>query len=318
MSFIFQTMKLLVLFLVSTATAYAQYSFHVMPLGIKGGSDESNLSAYAVAAANTQNYVCLDAGTLHAGIQAAIKSKIWKGDATAILRQNIKGYLISHPHYDHTNGLIMNAPEDSAKYIYGIESCLAVLQEKHFSWKSWANFGNEGEKPTLNKYTYQTLKPGKEVSLHNTPLFVTSFVLSHVNPAESTAFLVRSGDNYLLYLGDTGCDRLEKSDKLQHLWQAVAPLVQSKKLKGIFIEVSFANEQPDNSLFGHLTPELLLEELNVLEKLSGPGQLKNLNIVITHMKPLGAREETIKKQLIRSNALNVKLIFPQQGKSLTF
>lgn len=307
-----------IFFILSAANGYAQPSFQVVPLGIKGGSDESNLSAYAVAAIKTQDYVCLDAGTLNTGIRVAIKNKTWKGDVTAFLRKNIKGYLISHPHYDHTNGLIMNSPEDSSKYIYGIESCLSVLQEKHFSWKSWANFGNAGEKPTLNKYSYQTLAPKIEVALHNTTLFVTPFVLSHVNPSESTAFLVRSGDNYLLYLGDTGCDRLEKSDKLKQLWKAVAPLVQSKKLKAIFIEVSFANEQPDNTLFGHLTPTLLMEELSELDKLSGTGQLKNLNVVITHMKPLNNRETVIKNQLQKLNTLNVNLVFPTQGKVLTF
>lgn len=305
-------------FVLAGFSAYAQPAFQVVPLGVKGGVDESNLSAYALAASGTQDYVCLDAGTLHTGIRAAIKKKVWKGDATAFLRKHVKGYLISHPHYDHANGLITNSPDDSAKYIYGIESCLSVLKEKHFSWKSWANFGNEGEAPTLNKYTYLTLLPGKEVPLHNTSLFVTPFVLSHVNPTESTAFLVRSGDSYLLYLGDTGCDRLEKSDKLMQLWTAIAPLIQTKKLKAVFIEVSFANEQPDNSLFGHLTPNLLKEELSVLEKLTGAGQLKNLNVVITHMKPLGNREETIRKQVASGNTLNVNFIFPQQGKALTF
>ncbi|KXK22319.1 MAG: 3',5'-cyclic-nucleotide phosphodiesterase [Bacteroidetes bacterium OLB12] len=305
-------------FVLAGFSAYAQPAFQVVPLGVKGGVDESNLSAYALAASGTQDYVCLDAGTLHTGIRAAIKKKVWKGDATAFLRKHVKGYLISHPHYDHANGLITNSPDDSAKYIYGIESCLSVLKEKHFSWKSWANFGNEGEAPTLNKYTYQTLVPGKEVPLHNTPLFVTPFVLSHVSPTESTAFLVRSGDSYLLYLGDTGCDRLEKSDKLMQLWTAIAPLIQTKKLKAVFIEVSFANEQPDNSLFGHLTPNLLKEELSVLEKLTGAGQLKNLNVVITHMKPLGNREETIRKQIASGNTLSVNFIFPQQGKALTF
>ena len=311
-------MKIFFVLILSGISVYAQPTFQVVPLGIKGGSDESNLSAYAVAAAKTQDYICLDAGTLNTGIRIAIKNKIWKGDPTAFQRKQIKGYLISHPHFDHVNGLVTNSPEDSSKYIYGIESCLSVLKEKHFSWKSWANFGNEGEQPSLNKYTYQTLVPGKEIPLHNTNLSVTPFVLSHVLPNESTAFLIRNRDSYILYLGDTGCDRLEKSDKLKQLWSAVAPLVQNKKLKAIFIEVSFANEQPDTSLFGHLTPKLLVEELSVLEKFCGPGQLKNLNVVITHMKPLGNREAVIKNQLTENNALGVNLIFPKQGKPLSF
>jgi cAMP phosphodiesterase len=312
-------MKLfLSLVFLATTICPAQPSFTVVPLGIKGGSDESNLSAYAVAAAGSEDYFCLDAGTLQAGICIAVKNKVWKGDATSFLRKNIKGYLISHPHFDHVAGLIINSPEDSSKYIYGIESCLSVLKEKHFSWKSWANFGNEGEQPMLNKYTYQTLMPGQEIPLYNTSLLVTPFLLSHVSPNESTAFLVRSGENYLLYLGDTGCDRIEKSDKLQELWKKIAPIVKSKKLKAIFIEVSFANEQPDNLLFGHLTPALLFEELLVLENECGVGLLNNLNVVITHMKPAGNREAIIKKQVVESNVQGVNLVFPKQGQQLKF
>lgn len=308
---------LLILFFLSTACT-AQKAFTVVPLGIKGGTDESNLSAYALAVTGTNNYVCLDAGTLHAGIQKAIDNQVWRGDATTFLRKNVKGYLISHPHFDHAAGLIINAPEDSSKFIYGTESCLAVLKDKHFSWKSWANFGNEGESPRLNTYTYQTLTPGKEVALANTTMFVTPFILSHVNPNESTAFLIRNEDRYILYLGDTGSDNLEKSGKLQQLWKAIAPLIQNKKLKSIFIEVSFGNAQPDHLLFGHLTPNLLMHELDVLSSLCGKDALKNFPVVITHMKPLKDREQQIKKQLAEGNTLNVKLVYPEQGKTLEF
>ena len=41
----------------------AQSVFKVIPLGVEGGNDESNLSAYAVAVNGTDAYVCLDAGT---------------------------------------------------------------------------------------------------------------------------------------------------------------------------------------------------------------------------------------------------------------
>lgn len=310
--------RLLLLLFIVTSACRAQSSFTVIPLGIKGGTDESNLSSYAVAAAGSDQYVCLDAGTLHAGIQKAIAKKALRGDATAWLRKNVKGYLISHPHFDHVAGLIINAPEDSSKYIYGLESCLAVLKDKHFSWRSWANFANEGEKPTLNKYTYKTLTPAVEVPLTNTSLYVTPFVLSHVSPNESTAFLVRNGEYYLLYLGDTGADRIEKSDKLNQLWKAIAPLIRDKKLKAIFIEVSFDNSQPENLLFGHLTPRLLTEELNALSNYCGKDALKNFPIAITHIKPYKNREQKIKKQLNELNVLGVKFVFPQQGKAIEF
>jgi cAMP phosphodiesterase len=308
----------LFLLLVITLGCRAQPAFHVVPLGVKGGSDEGNLSAYAIATAGTNSFVCLDAGTLHTGVQRAIDQNIWKGEATAFLRKNIKGYLISHPHADHVAGLILNSPEDSAKSIYGTASCLSVIQEKHFNWKSWANFGNEGEKPVLNKYTYQTLVPGNELAIRNTSLFVTPYLLSHVSPNESTAFLIRAENTYLLYLGDTGADTIEKSDRLLQLWSVIAPLIRTKKLKGIFIEVSFSNDQPDTLLFGHLTPALLFQELSILSELCGKDGLTNFPIVITHMKPFKNREEVIKAELQKLNTLHVKLIFPEQGRLLQF
>src|SRR6188768_4122822 len=75
--------------------------FQVVPLGVKGGSDESNLSAYAIALKGTTEYVCLDAGSIYSGIDKAVKSGVWKGQVNEILKTNIKGYLISHPHLDH-------------------------------------------------------------------------------------------------------------------------------------------------------------------------------------------------------------------------
>ena len=235
-----------------------------------------------------------------------------------VLRNRIKGYLLSHPHLDHVSGLILNSPDDSAKPIYGLQSCLAVVRDKYFTWQSWANFANEGEKPTLNKYTYREVTPGTQMPLDGTSLSVKSYLLSHVNPYNSTAFLVQHNASSILYLGDTGADRIEKSDKLASLWRDMAPLILEKKLKAIFIEVSFSNAQPDNLLFGHLTPKLLFEELDVLAGLLPSGSLKEFPIVITHMKPAGNRIETIMKELKEENKHNAKLVYPQQGVKLTF
>jgi cAMP phosphodiesterase len=49
------------------------------------------------------------------------------------------------------------------------------------------------------------------------------------------------------------------------------------------IEVSFPNEQPDKSLFGHLTPRLLMNEMTELGKLAGVS-LQGFNVVVTHLK----------------------------------
>jgi 3',5'-cyclic-nucleotide phosphodiesterase len=287
--------------------------FKVIPLGVKGGLDESNLSSYLVTAAGTNDFICLDAGTLNAGLQQLAQKKLTaKASPEEFQKKYIKAYFISHGHLDHLAGLIMNAPNDIAKPIYAFPSVIDVLKNNYFTWKSWANFASEGDKPILNKYSYQTLEAGKEIEIPNTNLKVTTFSLSHVNPYESSAFLVRNNNDYLLYLGDTGADTVEKSEKLSTLWKAMAPLVMKKELKSIFIEVSFDNSIPDKSLFGHLTPKLLMQELNKLNNFSG-GKLKNVKIAVTHIKPCDHCEENIKKQIAEANNLGLTIVYPQQA-----
>jgi cAMP phosphodiesterase len=309
------------LFLMACAIpAFAQPkpTFKVIPLGIMGGSDESNLSSYMIAPTGSNAYVCLDGGTVHAGIQKAIANKVFTVDAATVLKKYIKGYCISHAHLDHVAGMIINSPDDITKNVYGLPFTLNVLRDNYFTWKNWANFGSEGDKPALNKYHYTPLIPGKEIPLDNTTMTVKAFALSHGNPYESTAFLIGNSNSYMLYLGDTGADEIEKTDKLHQLWEAVAPLIKSKQLKGIMIEVSFPNEQPDKSLFGHLTPRLLMNEMKALSTLAGTEAMKGFPVVITHMKPSGNHIPGIKSQLAQLNTLGLKLVYPQQGKLMGF
>ncbi len=292
--------------------------FVIVPLGVRGGLDESNLSSYMVAAGGTDDYICLDAGTLFAGIQKAVDNHVFQGPASAVLRSRIKVYFISHPHLDHVAGLIINSPEDTAKNIYGLPSCLNVIRDKYFSWQSWANFADDGEKPQLKKYHYAPMTPGQPEKIAGTSLTVKAFPLSHGTNYESTAFLVENGGRYLLYLGDTGADTVEHSNRLHQLWEAVAPLVKTGQLSAIFIETSFPNEQPVKSLFGHLTPDLLMQELAALNKTAGTEDLHQLSIIITHRKPSGNQEETIRRQLEGHNPLKVRLVFPEQGRMMGF
>jgi len=287
--------------------------FKVIPLGIYGGSHEGNLSSYMLSLKDSNNYICFDAGTLHDGIAKAVEENALAGEPAAILKNNVKGYLISHPHLDHIAGLIINSPDDAQKNIYATQFCLDIIQEKYFSWKSWANFGDAGEKPVLKKYHYVSLMDTETV-LTNTNMFVKAFELSHSSPYKSTAFLVRHDASYILYLGDTGADSIEKSTKLNELWNYIAPLISQQKLKGIFIEVSFPDAQPADKLFGHLTPSLLFGEMNKLFTLAGAGNLQKVPVIITHIKPVGDNEAIIKKELQQQNKLDLKFVFPQQGR----
>ncbi len=306
----------LILLAAGCSLGRAQSGFKVIPLGVEGGNDESNLSAYAVAVSGTDAYVCLDAGTLYYGIERAAAAQLLNGTVFEILRNNVKGYLISHPHLDHIAGLILNSPDDSPKPIYGLPFCLEAIQESYFNWKSWPNFGDRGADPLLKKYQYIVLGADEETPLGGTSMFVRAFPLSHAKPGQSTAFLIRHADNYLLYLGDTGTDAIEGSDYLSRLWHAIGPLIAAGKVRAIFVEVSFANARPDELLFGHLTPRLLMQEMRKLSELSD-GRLTQCPLVITHIKP-GIPRDEIEKELNQQNELGLKLIFAEQAKLLEF
>ncbi|MBL4675452.1 MAG: 3',5'-cyclic-nucleotide phosphodiesterase [Mucilaginibacter sp.] len=311
---------ILSVFLLLPVTLLAQVktkpSFKIVPLGVLGGVDESNLSAYMLAPVGSDKYICLDAGTIHYGLQKAVANKVFKSAAEQVLKHNIKGYFISHAHLDHLAGMVINSPEDTVKNVYGLASTLETLKTHYFTWESWANFADDGGAPQLKKYHYKVLTPADQQPIENTDMMVTAFPLAHSNLI-STAFLVKSNEDYVLYLGDTGADAIEKSQNLSKLWEAVGPLVKLGKLKASMIEVSFPNEQPDKSLFGHLTPKLLMGELGQLQKITG-APIKGLNIVVTHLKPPRKNILKIKQQLKVGNTLGVRLTYPEQGKALQF
>ncbi|RAJ37408.1 MBL fold metallo-hydrolase [Pedobacter cryoconitis] len=302
----------------SEGFAQDQKFFKVIPLGTRGGLDESNLSAYLIAPIGSDHFIAADAGTIRHGIDVAISNQLFKGPADEVLQNNIKGYLVSHAHLDHVAGLIMNSPDDSKKNIYAFPSVIEVLRDKYFTWKAWANFANEGEAPRLNKYTYVPLEAQVKRDLTGTEMQVTAFPLSHGPGYESTAFLIGHQEHSILYLGDTGADEIEKNTQLEKLWKQVAPLIVKNQLKAIFIETSFSDKQPENQLFGHLTPRLLMVELARLSKLTGVEALQKVSIVITHIKAWDKEEAYLVNELKQKNQLSLKLVFPEQGKYLEF
>lgn len=292
-------------------------NLQIIPLGVYGGSNESNLSSYLIAEENTTDYLALDAGTIYSGINKAIeKGTFTNKTIEKVLKDNIKGYFISHGHLDHLSGMLINSPEDSSKPIYAIKETIDVLKNKYFTNAAWINFANEGESPMLNKYQYIYAEIGKSFPIFNTNLKGTVYELSHVNPLKSSAILVENDKHAVLYFGDTGADRVEKSNNLNKIWNEIAPKIKSGKLKTMMLEVSFPNSQSEKLLFGHLTPYLINEEIEKLAQLVGKKNLKNLTIIVTHIKPKEDHEQKIKNELVNNNPYSINYIFPKQGERI--
>lgn len=307
-------------------------AFDFVVLGARGGIEDGNLSAYLIKPSGDDRYLALDAGTLVNGLRVAeargaFADLRFADDSASthigdVLKQHIRGYVISHAHFDHIAGLIVASPDDTAKPIYGLASVLERLSQHVFNWEVWPNFGDTGHEPRLKKYAFSTLAPGSPREVEGTAMSLTAFPLSH-GGIESTAFLIESKGNGVLYFGDTGPDEIEKRPAMHEVWDHVAGLVPNHALKAIIIEASYPNAQPDSKLYGHLTPAWLLASLREFEELAGGrGSLRDLPIVVSHIKFSLLREEPpeerIRSELDAGNDLGVHFILPQQGDLLHF
>jgi cAMP phosphodiesterases class-II len=82
---------------------------------------------------------------------------------------------------------------------------------------------------------------------------------------ESSAFFIRhdpSGQEFLFF-GDVSPDSLTSNPQTIAVWRAAAPKIPST-LSTIFIECSWPSGRPDEQLYGHLSPEHLVDELAAL------------------------------------------------------
>jgi len=311
-------------FAIPTAVLAGQ-GFDVIVLGALGGIQDGNLSSYLVRPHGDRNAIACDAGSLVNGLKVAQEKgvfrdvKVPEGSTDSVvghvLKNDIKGYLISHAHLDHIQGLVIASPDDGNKTIYSLPSVSAAIEQHYFNWKAWPNMLDRGQPPQLKKYHLENLTPGESKELAGTKMTVTSFPLNH-GGAESTAFLIESGDDAIVCFGDTGPDDVQKTSNMQDIWKAVADKVKQRRLKAIILEVSYTSDRPDNLLFGHLTPKWVHRTLRLLDQEAGGNALKGLPVVVSHIKYALTEEqpqEAIRRELEAGNDLGVQFVIPEQG-----
>ena len=302
-------------------------------LGCGGGPREDNVSSYMLFPSDVPDEaIALDAGTLTVGIRRADElGNLWDSVVPSgsnltregYVYQNIKAYLLTHAHLDHTSAHYLNGPADiygAKKPIMGIQSTIDNISSGIYNWKTWPDF------VALGYYEYSVLPPGVEMPIPGTSMTVESFVVSHGAPYESTAYLIRSGGYYVLYFGDVGPEGVEQTGLITAVWERVAPLIADGRLLGMFLEISYAEGRPDNLLFGHLTPSWMMAEMHTLAQIVDPGDpysvLAGFPVIVTHVKPVFQMVEpplnVIARQLGQINDLGINFIFPYQGMRIDF
>lgn len=258
---------------------------------------------------------------------AEFPSNIDADGRTEIFNSWITNVFVSHGHLDHIYGLVLASANNRVQRpVYGLEDTLETILSV-FNGRIWPRLASYDESDPMAFYHLRTLKIN--TSLNIAPeVDVTAFPISHgptrlsegtmcfndellhAEPVEhppcemdgafcrtvSTAFLFTNHrrDQDVLFMGDVEPDLVCHSSCNNALWENVAPRAAQNKLKAVFIECSFASEQPIHLLFGHLTPVYLYKELeclarhvrlcqrqdeNVLE-----GTLLGLKCIVIHLK----------------------------------
>lgn len=305
-------------------------AFDVVALGVNGGVEEGNLTSYLVRSDDQKLYLGLDAGSILPGIRKALEKGSFPEMTTenaapytpqgAIFRNLIGGYFISHGHLDHLAGLIISSPEDTKKPIYGTADTIGTLRQHYFNGRVWPNFTDSGSGLRIGTYRLNLQRPDQRFSLGLTGLDGRIYPLSHGGTPSSMILVSRNNQSFAFF-GDTGPDEVEKSKNLDAVWHVLGDEIKAKRLKGLIIETSYPDDVPDSKLFGHLTPHWLLKELSNLQQYAGgEGALKDLTVIISHVKPslkAGADpEKEIMQQLEKGNNLGVKFVRMQQGDRL--
>ena len=188
----------------------------------------------------------------------------------------IRHIFITHSHLDHIRGIpffadniVMTNRRHNVK-VLAARDILETLKTHILNNVVWPDFSRipSPEAPIIS---YQEIEDGEVFQVDG--YSVTACSVTHSVPAQG--YIVRKGNQALLYTGDTG--------PTEAIWR------HALNLSAIIVEVSFPNEMEQMALLtGHLTAKLLSKELEKIMILPP-------RILITHPKP--QFYQTIKDEL---------------------
>lgn len=232
-------------------------------------------------------------------------------------------FVISHPHLDHIQGLVLNSawpqrPGDTAApaaEICGLAFTVAALQRHVFNGVIWPDLVGAG------RLRLTVLDPHHRHTTAGGAFHVTTFDLHH-GPLHSgpplgapvgvaapryplSAFLVQDAGSgaKILVFGDFEPDLVLGGSANARLWAAVARYVDDGLLRAVIMECSSPTVEPLVNLYGHMMPAHVIAEFQALRRLTAAHHVGGLQVVITHVKDIA---ETDPRRLVLSEleALN--------------
>ncbi len=209
-------------------------------------------------------------------------------------QQKIQAILLTHHHFDHIRDvptMAMNAYlRGTAINIYSIQSVYDTLATNLLNEIVYPDFFKKpAGKPTI-KFTVIEPNRGIKVSDYR----ILAVPVSHSIPA--VGYQVTSPDGKaMFYTGDTG-------PGLADCWQYVSPQL-------LIIEVTSSNKYEEFAQqSGHLTPNLLQQELDDFHRLKGYLPL----IIAVHMNPV--EEKVIATEIAAiARSLNCQIKLAHEG-----
>ncbi|EJD02095.1 uncharacterized protein FOMMEDRAFT_29194 [Fomitiporia mediterranea MF3/22] len=259
-------------------------SFDLVVVGAGGGPSEANLSGYLLKTHEkswSDGIVGIEAGSGLGALRRILQEnpKLFSSSAdgesgldAGQVYSALRTYLISHAHLDHVMSLILLAGsmDGKRKSVRGSRKCLEDIDTIFNPHRIWPNLASWDADDAEHLYLYDPLPDNTDAytPLHG-DLSVRMFPINHGVGCEeyfSSAFFIRHdiSSREFLFFGDVEPDILSSQPRTKDVWLAAAPKIVSGLLDTIFIECSWPAGRPDERLYGHLSPEHLVKELETL------------------------------------------------------
>jgi len=215
------------------------------------------------------------------------------------LYQKIGEYYITHPHMDHIAGMIMNSPAIyepsvlSKKYVKGLPFTIKPLNDSIFNDIIWPQLSNKSlgrlDLVTLSQQIPHNSSSIPEWNIIPFEVYHGSKVSDLTAHVSSSVYIITNTrtKNSIVMCGDLekDHDNLQEPKLLDQMWSYLAKNVPLENLSSIVVECSNSSSIDERRLFGHLSSNKLLDELQVLrDKYSISSGLGNLKVIISHVK----------------------------------